>query len=112
MLINFLVRMLQYEQILNMKNYKPTPNTYQQKSQILFHKNISPRDLYIITLILCYAYGLKGVKLQDFISLYFYIIASYYSISKALYNIDVENVRIPSPIHKSIPNHNDFPAIL
>ena len=71
MLINFLVRMLQYEQILNMKNYKPTPNTYQQESQILFHKNISTRDLYIMTLILCYAYGLKGVKLQDFISFIF-----------------------------------------
>ena len=71
-----------------MKNYKLTQ--YQPKSQILFHKNISPHDLYIMTLILCYAYGLKngwhyfctGVRLQDFISFIFYIIPSYYSISK------------------------------
>ena len=35
---------------LNMKNYKPTK--YQPKSHILFHKNVSPRDLYIMTLML------------------------------------------------------------
>ena len=29
-----------------------------------------------------------------------------------IFNINLKNVCILSPIHKSIPNHKDFPAIL
>ena len=92
-----------------MKNCKPTQ--YQPKSQILFHKNIRPCDLYIMTLILCYAYGQLIARFYQF-----YIFTSlHHSIAFQMrykHNMNFKNVRIPSCIHKSIPNHKDFPAIL
>ena len=96
---------------LNMKNCKPTQ--YQPKSQILFHKNIRLRDLYIITLILSMLYIWTIARFYQFCILIFTSLHRTIAFQKRyIHNINSKNVPIPSCIHKSIPNHKDFPTIL
>ena len=96
---------------LNMKNCKPTQ--YQPKSQILFHKIIRLCDLYIMTLIISMLYIWTIARFcQFYISIFTSLHRTVAFQKRYIHNINFKNVCIPSCIHKSIPNHKDFPEIL
>ena len=100
--------MFQDPRKLNMKNCKPTQ--YQPKSQILFHKNIR---LYIMTLILSMLYIWTIARFYQFyISIFTSLHRTIAFQKRYIHDINFKNVPIPSCIHKSIPNHKDFPEIL